>query len=73
MSEIEEIAEYIKQLTVENEWLKAELTKRPVVYVKVTRGKRRMSPGGWPMLYTQEEVDIYLGQSQFEPYTGEQK
>jgi|694.fasta_scaffold113884_6 hypothetical protein len=74
MNEMQRLmGEEIERLQTRMEELEAELAKRPVVWVKVTGGKRRMSPGGWPMLYIQEEVDIYSGESQFEPYTGEQE
>lgn len=52
---------------------KMELAKRPVVYVRVVGGHRRESEGGYPLLYIPEEFAIYSDQSQFEPYTGEQK
>jgi len=52
--------------------LEAELAKRPVVYVKITGGTRAVAWHG-PTLYVQKEVDGYLGQSAFEPYTGEQE
>lgn len=50
-----------------------ELAKRPVVYVRVVGGIRRESEGGYPLLYIPEEFAVYSDQSQFEPYTGEQK
>ena len=62
----------LRNITKYAEHLEAELTKRPVVYNKITGGKKRISPGGWPTLYTQREVDGYLGQSTFECYTGEE-
>lgn len=62
-------AELIGELMLEN----IELAKRPVVYVRVIGGIRRESEGGYPLLYIPEELAVYSDQSQFEPYTGEQK
>lgn len=61
--------EMIGKLTLENQ----ELAKRPVVYVRVVKGVRRESEGGYPLLYIPEELGIYPDPLQFEPYTGEQQ
>jgi len=60
-------AELIAELMLENK----ELSKRPVVYIRVIGGIRRESEGGFPLLYIQNELGIYQDQSAFEPYTGE--